>query len=126
VLTDAEKQALADLKAEIKRIREEMRDAWAQIRIDYQVTRLTSYLGLSESQAQAIKDILLAQHKTLQELREQYAGDPEGFRDAVKALLQQTDEAILALLDDEQDVKWEALKTLRLDWRRGHGHGMRG
>ncbi len=126
LLTAEEVQAVEDLKAEIERIRQEMRDAWAQIRIDAQVVRLTSYLGLDDTQAQAIKAILLDQYQKIQELREQYAGDPEGFRAAVQALLQTTDEAIIALLTEEQAAKYAQVKTVRLDWRRGHGHGMRG
>lgn len=126
LLTESEKQALADLKAEIKRIREEMRDAWAQIRIDYQVTRLTGYLGLSETQAADIKALLATQYEKIKLLREQFAGDPEGFRDALKLLLQETDAGIIALLDAAQLAKWEELKARRLDWRRGHGkmHGL--
>ncbi|MBE0642883.1 MAG: hypothetical protein IH600_02280 [Bacteroidetes bacterium] len=124
VLTESELQALEDLKAEIKRIRDEMRDTWVQLRVDYQVTRLTSYLSLSETQAQDIKTLLLTLHQRIQELRDQFEGDPEGFRDAVKALLQETDAAIVALLDEQQAAKWQELKIKRLDWRRGHGlHG---
>ncbi|MFZ1731615.1 MAG: hypothetical protein WBQ23_07325 [Bacteroidota bacterium] len=127
LLTETQIQALEDLRTEIKRIREEMRDTWAQVRIDYQVTRLTSYLGLSDTQAADIKALLAAQYEKIKLLRDQYAGDPEGLRDALKNLLQETDSGIIALLTETQITKWEELKTRRLNWRRGHdGGGMRG
>ena len=33
---------------------------------------------------------------------------------------------VITLLTEEQAAKYAQVKTVRLDWRRGHGHGMRG
>jgi Spy/CpxP family protein refolding chaperone len=107
----------------LKQLREELREKWAQERINRQVEMLKNALGLTDEQAAAIKDILLAQHEQIKILREQYKDDPEGLREALKTLLQETDASIIALLTPEQAAKWDLLKTLRMKWRHGGGHG---
>ena len=89
--------------------------------MDRQLALLRNVLELSEEQSATIKELLLAQHDALKELRETYKNDPEGFREALKTLLADTDAAIIALLTSEQAAKWELLKTLRMKWRQGRG-----
>ncbi len=106
-----------DLKAKIEQERKDRMEKLLEQRIQRQVDQLTKFLGLDEEQAAAIKAILIAQEKQIQALREQYKGDPEGFRAALKELQAATDKAISNLLTDEQLKKWEALKNRR------HGGG---
>ncbi len=107
----------------LRQLREELREKWTQIRIDRQIAMLTTALELTAEQATAIKEILAAHHEEIKLLRETYKDDPEGFREALKALLGETDEAIIALLTSEQAAKWDLLKMLRMNWRNAHGHG---
>ncbi|MCZ7556836.1 MAG: hypothetical protein M5R41_10595 [Bacteroidia bacterium] len=128
-LTPEQLANLQTLIDQLKQLREELREKWAQERINRQVAMLKTALGLTDEQAAAIKDILLAQHEAIKNLREQYKDDPEGLREELKTLLGETDAAIIALLTPEQAAKWDLLKTLRMNWRLGgggHGGGRRG
>lgn len=121
LLTPEQREKVETLVEQLRQLREELREKWKNIRVDRQLALLKNVLELSEEQAAAIKELLLAQHDALKELRETYKDDPEGFREALKALLAETDAAIIALLTAEQAEKWDLLKTLRMKWRQGRG-----
>lgn len=121
LLTPEQREKVETLVEQLRQLREELREKWKNIRVDRQLALLKNVLELSEEQAAAIKELLLAQHDALKELRETYKDDPEGFREALKALLADTDAAIIALLTAEQAEKWDLLKTLRMKWRQGRG-----
>ncbi|HOJ04566.1 MAG TPA: hypothetical protein PK916_11240 [Bacteroidota bacterium] len=121
LLTPEQREKVETLVEQLRQLREELREKWKNIRVDRQLALLRNVLELSDEQAAAIKELLLAQHDALKELRETYKDDPEGFREALKALLADTDAAIIALLTAEQAEKWDLLKTLRMKWRQGRG-----
>ncbi len=121
LLTPEQREKVETLVEQLRQLREELREKWKNIRVDRQLALLKNVLELSDEQAAAIKELLLAQHDALKELRETYKDDPEGFREALKALLAETDGAIIALLTAEQAEKWDLLKTLRMKWRQGRG-----
>ncbi len=121
LLTPEQREKVQTLVEQLRQLREELREKWKTIRVDRQLALLKNVLELSEEQSAAIKELLLAQHDALKELRETYKDDPEGFREALKALLADTDAAIIALLTTEQAAKWDLLKTLRMKWRQGRG-----
>lgn len=121
LLSPEQREKVQTLVEQLRQLREELREKWKTIRVERQLALLKSVLELSEEQAAAIKELLLAQHDALKELRETYKDDPEGFREALKALLAETDAAIIALLTAEQAEKWDLLKTLRMKWRQGRG-----
>lgn len=121
LLTPEQREKVETLVEQLRQLREELREKWKNIRVDRQLALLKNVLELSDEQAAAIKELLLAQHDALKELRETYKDDPEGFREALKALLADTDAAIIALLTAEQAEKWDLLKTLRMKWRQGRG-----
>ena len=124
-LSEEQIAAVEALKEQLRQLREEKRELWTQFRIEQQLLRMKFYLNLDETQAAEVRTLLQNLHAAVRLAREENAGDPEGFREAVKALLAQFDEDMQTLLDDEQDAKWEVLKTKLKDWRRGHGgfHG---
>ena len=125
LLTQEQIAAVEALKEKIRQMREEQREAWAQMRIEQQLIRAKYYLALDEDQAAAVKTLLQAQHEAIKQLRIDFEGDPEGFREALKALHAQFDLDMKEILNDEQDAKWDVLKGKLRDWRRGHG-GFRG
>lgn len=124
-LTSEELAAVETLKERLRQLREELHDNWVRHRIEQQLIRMKFHLGLDETQAAEVKTLLQNLHAAVKQAREDNAGDPEAFREAVKALLAAFDEDMRELLDDEQDAKWETLKGKLKDWRRGHG-GFRG
>jgi hypothetical protein len=125
LLTESQLAAVETLKEKIRQMREELRETWAQLRIEQLLIRMKHHLALDEDQAAAVKALLQAQHEAIKQLRIDYEGDPEGFREALKDLLAQFDLDMKEILNDEQDAKWDALKGKLRDWRRGHG-GFRG
>jgi hypothetical protein len=125
LLTESQLAAVETLKEKIRQMREELRETWAQLRIEQLLIRMKHHLALDEDQAAAVKALLQAQHEAIKQLRIDYEGDPEGFREALKDLLAQFDLDMKEILNDEQDAKWDVLKGKLRDWRRGHG-GFRG
>jgi hypothetical protein len=123
LLSSEELQNVEDLKERIRQLREELRQKWVDMRIAFQLRMWTQILGLTEEQVDAIRQILLDQHAAIQQARIDFAGNPEGLRDKMKEILEGTDEKIKDVLDEKQDVKWDRLKNMRLDWRRGHNGG---
>jgi Spy/CpxP family protein refolding chaperone len=118
-LTPEQLANVEELKERLKQLREELREKWVQIRIDRHIAMLKNALDLSDEQAAEIRAILLAQHEQIKQLRETYQGNPEGLREALKTLLGETDDAIIAVLTPEQAEKWELIKKLRMKWRNG-------
>lgn len=129
LLTPEQLQNVEDLKEEIRQLREELRQKWVEMRIDHQLRIWKQLLGLTEEQVAAIRQILLDQHAAIQQARIDHAGDPEALRAALKEILEKSDKDIKEILTEEQAKKWDLIKTMRLDWRRGHrggGIGQRG
>ncbi len=122
-LTPEQLAALQTLIEQLEQLRQELREKWTQLRIDRQIAMLTTALDLTQEQADQIRAILVAHHQEIENLRELYKDDPETLREKLKELLGLTDEAIIAILTAEQAAKWDLLKTLRMDWRQGRGHG---
>lgn len=114
LLTQEQILAVEELKAKIEARRKEMHDRWVAARLDAQVAFLTTFLTLDDADKAALRTILMEQQAAIEALRLQYAGDPEGFRAALKALMASTDAAIVALLDDAQKLLWEKLKSGKL------------
>jgi len=123
LLSTEELQNVEDLKEEIRQLREELRQKWVEMRIDHQLRIWKQMLDLTEEQVAAIRQILLDQHEAIRQARIENAGNPEALREEMKEILQGTDEDIRDVLDEEQIKKWEIMKKMRLDWRRGHRGG---
>ncbi len=95
-----------ELKAELERQREELRKKMDELRIDRQVLQMTRLLGLDATKAEALKTLLTTHQAALAALRAEYAGDPEGFRAALKALIEEQQGELKTLLGDELYAKW--------------------
>ena len=97
----------------IERLQQERRDReqkYTQLRIERQVKMLTETLQLSEDQAAKLTRILNAQYADILKLREQFAGDPEGFRNALLRLKAKYGSMIEELLTPEQLRRWKAMQ----------------
>jgi Spy/CpxP family protein refolding chaperone len=123
LLTPEQLKNVEDLKAEIEARRQERRELWQQMRIDFQVTMWTKILGLDEAQATSIHELLLAHYAAVQAAIAENGGDLEALREILEQLKADLDAAIQALLTDEQKEIWEKMKTARRDWRGGHHRG---
>lgn len=123
LLSEEELENVEELKEEIRKLREELRQKWVEMRIDHQLRIWKQMLDLTEEQVEAIRKILLDQHEAIRQARIDNAGNPEALREKMKEILQGTDEDIRDVLDEEQEKKWDLMKKMRLDWRRGHRGG---
>lgn len=118
--------AVQELKAKLEQQRKELHEKMVQLRIDWQVKILTKLLQLTDVQAQQIKTLMTDQHAAVLLLREQFKDNPEGFRDALKALHEKTLTDIGALLTPEQLEKWKRWTSGRGGIMPGGGIGPRG
>jgi hypothetical protein len=128
LLTSDQLLAVNALQAKIATDRAAQRAKMDSIRISNEVSKLTTLLTLTSSQQTAITTILQNAYVQIDTLRQQYQGDPEGFRTALIALQTQTDAAIVALLTADQLTIWYQFNNGLLDPHMGdgmkpHGHG---
>ena len=121
-LTPEQLQNLEDLIAEIEAKREERRQKWTEMRIEFTINMWTRILGLDETQAEALRQLLIAHYAAVKAAIEENEGDREALKLALEQLRQQLDEDIQLVLTDEQKELWEKMKTAKREWRRG-GHG---
>ncbi|MCB2203219.1 hypothetical protein KQI65_00610 [bacterium] len=122
LLTTEQIDNVETLKAELEQLREERRALWVAQRVERLVLFYTEKLGLTQEQADSIKVILENQYAKIEELRAQYAGDPEALRTALESLAEDTNAAIEALLTTEQLTIWEEMRKAPIRWRPGHHH----
>ncbi len=104
-------EAIAQLKADIEKKREEQRLKWVERRINAELAFLTKLLGLTQEQQDAVKILLQNRYAEMEKLRTQYQGDPEGLRAALQALQTKFEEDLLALLTPDQVELWNAFKN---------------
>jgi hypothetical protein len=97
------------LKARLEEERKERRDEWQTARVDRLVQLMTKTLELSEGEAAAVKRILMLQYEEIARLREQFKDNPEGFREALRALQARID----AMMGEAIGPKWERWKELQ-------------
>ncbi len=125
LLSEEQLANVETLKEELKQLREERRALWNAQRIELMVQFYTQKLGLTEEQADQLRQILTNQYEKIAELREENEGDPEALRAALEQLLKDTNDAIVLILTPEQLEIWENMRKLPLRWRPGHHGGRR-
>jgi Spy/CpxP family protein refolding chaperone len=125
LLTEEQLANVETLKEELKQLREERRALWNAQRIELLVQFYTQKLGLTEEQANQIREILENQYKQIAVIRAENEGDPEAMRAALEQLLKDTNDAIVLILTPEQLEIWENMRKLPMRWRPGHGGGRR-
>ncbi len=105
-------EALANvrrLQQQLEEERKERRDEWQKVRIDRLVEMMKIKLELTEAEAGEVKRILLLQYEEIARLREQYKDNPEGFREALRALQARIDELMKGAIGE----KWERWKEMQ-------------
>ena len=98
-----------ELKDQLEQQRKDRQAEMIDRMIQRQVDMWTKALTLSTEQQDLIKQILKTQYDALQKLREQFKGDPTGYRTALQQLQKDTDAAIRAILIGEQLVIWDKM-----------------
>jgi hypothetical protein len=111
MLTDVEKQNVADLKAKIEAERQAMREKMAELRLQRQVEMWTKILGLTPDQVSTLTEILKARDAAIQAARTEFATDPAGFRAQLILIQDQFNADIKTKLGltEEQIALWERL-----------------
>lgn len=107
---DTAVQNAEKLKAELEQKRRELQEKLEQLRIDREVARMKAALGLSDEQAAAVAAILKWQHEQMRLLREQYKGDPEGFKAALAELMATIDTKMTDAIGDLW-TKWKEIRS---------------
>jgi hypothetical protein len=107
---DTAVQNAEKLKAELEQKRRELQEKLEQLRIDREVARMKAALGLSDEQAAAVAAILKWQHEQMRLLREQYKGDPEGFKAALAELMTTIDTKMTEAIGDLW-TKWKEIRS---------------
>jgi hypothetical protein len=111
-------EAIATLKEDIAARRAELRAKWEERRLNAELKFYVKLLELDETQAGLLKDILKKKQEAIAKLREQFKGDPEGFRAALQELMERIDAEIAEILTEEQLAKlneWRNKKDNRPD-----------
>lgn len=102
-------------------------------RFDRALTLLVDSVGINEAQAVKVKAVNSKYEKTFTEARDemQNGGDREQMREKFRSIMTEYDKEITAILTDEQNVKYKAMKQERMNQRKkqnanGQGRPARG
>lgn len=79
---------------------------------------LTEELNLSDEQAARIKEILIDSQEKMREIRDNAQGDRSAMRESMRQLRDETDDRIMAELDENQKEKFRELQEERRRERR--------
>ena len=110
---DAGVAAIEAYKAKLQEEREKLRQAMLELRIDREIAVMKEKLGISDDVAAQVKAAMLEHHAAVAALRQQYAGDPEGFRAALAALLASYEETMAGILGADVWQQWKDLRSGR-------------
>lgn len=98
-----------ELKDQLEQQRKDRQAEMIDRMIQRQVDMWTKALTLTAEQQELLKQILKTQYESMQTLREQYKGDPTGYRTALQKLQKDTDAAIRAILLEAQIIIWDKM-----------------
>jgi hypothetical protein len=82
--------------------------------------KLTKKLKLTSDQQGKVQDILQSQKSQIDSLRQENSGSQQDRRSKMMEIRQTSNTQIRALLDSDQQKKWDAMQAKRE--RHGHGH----
>lgn len=105
--------AIEAYKLRLQEEREKLRQAMLELRVDREVAIMKEKLGLSDEDADKVKTAMLEHHAAVAALRQQYAGDPEGFRAALAELLAKYEETMAGILGADVWQQWKDLRSGR-------------
>jgi periplasmic protein CpxP/Spy len=85
--------------------------------VDDRVKHLAKELNLTEDQQTKIKSILEDEHKQLSSLKQDTSLSPEERRTKFEEIRKNTSQQIRALLNEDQQKKYDELQTKRGNWK---------
>jgi len=91
--------------------------------VDDEVNRLSENLNLSDSQKTQAQTILQSQQDQMNALRRDTSMSREDRHSKMTAIHQTASGPIRALLNEDQQKKYDALEQQRQQEMQGHGHG---
>ncbi|MBD3298723.1 MAG: hypothetical protein GF341_08720 [candidate division Zixibacteria bacterium] len=115
ILTPEQLEQLDANRIERREDRRERRQEGMIERQEARVELLTAVLDLSEAQASQLETILATTHDRMQELHESIGDDRpdrDVMREQIEQIREETHDAIVALLNDEQKAVFEAMTDL--------------
>jgi len=117
-------QKYQELRARLEQERKDREAKMIEARIDRQVQMWTKLLTLNEGQQLKIKEILTNQAAEIARLREEFKGQPDALRQALKDLQKTTNDLIYAELDETQKAIWDKMHGKRGDGGTGGTTGL--
>jgi hypothetical protein len=84
---------------------------------------LTKQLKLTSDQQTKVQDILQSEHSQMESLHQDSSLSQQDRRAKMMDIRKSTDTQIRALLDSNQQKKWDDMQAKREQWGQGHRHG---
>lgn len=94
--------------------------------LDPRTRGLADYVGLDDTQAGQVADILVTSREEMEEMRYNMDGDRRKMRDAFRKHREKTDEKVMALLSDDQQKLYKEYQEQLRERRGREGRGNRG
>lgn len=126
LLTPEQLALVQALRAELEARRLALQARMDSLRINAQVRYMTEALALDSVQSDSVRAILTRTLAEMHSLRQQYAGDPEGFRLAVQTLVLATEQQLQTVLGTELWARWLVIRETRYGSSGGCGGGTYG
>ena len=84
---------------------------------------LTEKLKLTSDQQTKVQDILQSEHSQMESLHQDNSLSQQDRRAKMMDIRKNSDTQIRALLDSNQQKKWDEMQAKREQWGQGHRHG---
>jgi Spy/CpxP family protein refolding chaperone len=84
---------------------------------------LTKKLKLTSDQQTKVQDILQSEHSQMESLHQDSSLSQQDRRAKMMDIRKNSDTQIRALLDSNQQKKWDEMQAKREQWGQGHRHG---
>ena len=84
---------------------------------------LTKKLKLTSDQQTKVQDILQSEHSQMESLHQDASLSQQDRHGKMMDIRKTTDTQIRALLDSNQQKKWDEMQAKREQWGQGHHHG---
>lgn len=94
--------------------------------LDPRTRGLVDYVGLDDTQAEQVADILATSREEMEEMRYNMDGDRRKMREVFRKHREETDEKIVALLTDDQQKLYQEYQEQLRERRGREGRGNRG
>ncbi len=94
--------------------------------LDPRTRGMVDFVGLDDTQAEQVADILATSREEMEEMRYNIDGDRRKMRDAFRKHREETDEKVMALLNDEQQKLYKEYQEQLRERRGREGRGGRG